>query len=112
MLFNDLQIYVFLYFINFDKFKTKTEKRKNMHTKSVSRITIDIPQADHKLLKTMAALTGKSMRELVIESIHKQLLEKKRKFNKTTLKAIADAQKGRNLVESEDLGDLFKKLGI
>lgn len=37
------------------------------------RFTIDIPVEKHKRLKTQAAIHGLSMREIVIESIEKQL---------------------------------------
>ncbi len=32
--------------------------------------------------------------------------------NKTTLKAMRDAEEGRNLTECEDAEDMFRKLGI
>ncbi len=32
--------------------------------------------------------------------------------NKSTLKAMTDAEEGRNLIESEDAEDMFRKLGI
>jgi DNA-damage-inducible protein J len=32
--------------------------------------------------------------------------------NKTTLKAMQDAEEGRNLTECEDAEDMFRKLGI
>lgn len=41
--------------------------------KSLSRITIDIPEADHKKFKSIAATQGKSMREIVIEAIQKHI---------------------------------------
>ena len=45
-----------------------------MSTKSeLSRITIDIPKEDHKRLKALAALEGKSMRELIMESIEERI---------------------------------------
>lgn len=83
-----------------------------MSTKNeLSRITIDIPKIDHKKLKAIAALTGKSMREIVITSIEEHL--KTAKYpNKKTLKAIEDAEKGKGLTVSKDAKDLFKKLGI
>ena len=83
-----------------------------MSTKTdLSRITIDIPKIDHKKLKAMAALTGKSMREIVIESIEEHLRSAKYP-NKTTLKAIEDAEKGKKLESATDAAHLFKKLGI
>ncbi len=41
--------------------------------KNLSRITIDIPEEDHKQFKAMAAVQGKSMREIVVEAIKKHL---------------------------------------
>ena len=38
-----------------------------------SRFTIDLPVDAHKRLKMLSALHGKSMRELVIESIEEQI---------------------------------------
>jgi predicted HicB family RNase H-like nuclease len=45
--------------------------------KSLSRITLDIPSEDHKQLKVIAAITGKSMRELIIEALRDHLKETK-----------------------------------
>ena len=44
---------------------------------NLSRITIDISQDQHRALKSMAALEGKSMRELIVESIEIRLKNKK-----------------------------------
>ena len=38
-----------------------------------ARMTIDLPKEAHRQLKTIAALQGKSMREVVIESIEKHM---------------------------------------
>jgi hypothetical protein len=76
---------------------------------NLSRITIDIPAVDHKKLKAVAALLGKSMREIVIESIEERL----NKYpNKKTLKAIQDVDNGVGLEEVEDVREWVKKLGI
>lgn len=82
-----------------------------MSTKSLSRITIDIPEVDHKKLKAVAAMLGKSMRELVIESIEERL-SKVNYPNKETLKAIKNIEKGKNLVRAKNAQDLFKRLKI
>ncbi len=79
--------------------------------KDLSRITIDIPKEDHKKLKAMAAILGKSMREIVIESLEQHLSSSKTPNNKT-LKVIADAHHGKGLTTAKDAEDLFKKLGI
>ncbi len=42
-----------------------------MSTKNeLSRITIDLPKEDHKKLKALAAITDKSMRDVVVELIN------------------------------------------
>ena len=83
-----------------------------MSTKqSRSRITVDIPKKDHQKLKAMAAALGKSMREVVIESIELHIHSAK-KPNKKTLKALADIEKKKGLVKAKNAADLFKKLGI
>jgi predicted HicB family RNase H-like nuclease len=48
--------------------------------KNLSRITIDLPEQDHKLFKAMAAAQGKTMRELVVEFI-KSSLQNTRSIN-------------------------------
>ncbi len=83
-----------------------------MKTKNeLSRITVDIPKVDHKKLKAMAALTSRSMREIIITSIE-EYLNSANCPNKVTLKAIEDAEQGKGLTASKDVKDLFKKLGI
>lgn len=77
----------------------------------LSRITVDIPKVDHKKLKAIAALTSKSMREIIVASIEKYLSSTKYP-NKKTLKAIEEAERGEGLTESKDAKDLFKKLGL
>ena len=83
-----------------------------MSTKNdLFRITIDIPVEDHKRLKAFAAVVGKSMRELVAEWIHGNLYSENAP-NAATLKVMDDIEKGKDLIESKDIQDLFRKLGI
>ena len=51
-----------------------------------ARFTIDIPNNDHKRLKALAALKGKSMRELVMQSIKSQLRQLESTAKKDFLK--------------------------
>lgn len=44
-----------------------------MPANALSRITIDISREAHKRLKAMAALYGKTMREMIIEAIEKHI---------------------------------------
>lgn len=76
-----------------------------------SRMTIDVPKEDHKRLKALAALLGKSMREIISEWIHEHLYSSNNP-NAETLDAIKQIENGENLIESDNIEDLFKKLGI
>ena len=71
-------------------------------------MTIDIPAEDHKRLKALAAVLGKSMREIVADWIHGNLYSENTP-NAETLKAI---ERGKDLIESKDAQDLFRRLGI
>ncbi len=78
---------------------------------STSRITIDLPSVDHKKLKALAAMMGKSMREVILESINELLCES-HDPNETTIRAIKNVEKRKNLVKVKDLQELCKKLDI
>lgn len=78
---------------------------------NLSRMTIDIPAEDHKRLKALAAVLGKSMREIIVEWIHGNLYSENTP-NAETLKAIESVEKGKDLIEVKDAQDLFRKLGI
>ena len=78
---------------------------------NMSRITIDIPKEAHRRLKAVAAIEGRSMREIVIESIEDHIYGVNIP-NEETLKAIEETEKGKGLVKAKNLEDLFKKLGI
>ena len=85
----------------------------------LTRITIDIPASLHKKFKALAARKGKSMRKMVIDYINTQLKDQHPEEcpythipNKKTIEAIENIEKGKNLVKTKDLKDLFKKLGI
>ena len=83
-----------------------------MSTKShLSRMTLDLPEEDHKRLKALAAILGKSMRELVSNWIHEHLYSTNLP-NRETLQAIESVEKGKDLIEAKDADDLFRKLGI
>ncbi len=82
-----------------------------MSTKNIlSRITLDIPKVDHMKLKAIAALEGKSMREIILESIKETL--KTNYPNAETIRAIENVEQGKNLIEIENLDEFFKKLDV
>jgi predicted DNA-binding protein len=74
-----------------------------------SRMTIDLPEEDHKRLKALAAVLGITMREIIVNLIHDHLYSTNSP-NKETLEAIASVEKGKDLVESKDIDDMFRKL--
>ena len=75
-----------------------------------SRVTIDIPKADHKRLKAQAAIMGKSMKDIILEGINIVLCNNIP--NAETRKVIEEIEKGKGLKKSKSLDDLFDKLGI
>lgn len=79
--------------------------------KEISRITIDIPLKDHRKLKALAALLGKSMRDIVIDSIEEHL-QKIKVPNKKTLEVMANIEAEKDLIKAKNAADIFKKLGI
>lgn len=85
-----------------------------------TRMTIEIPKEYHRRLKSFAALQGKSMREVIMESLEKHLEEalKECEFSKCGIpneeleKALKNTESEKNLVRCKNAKDLFKKLGI
>jgi antitoxin component of RelBE/YafQ-DinJ toxin-antitoxin module len=89
----------------------------------LSRITIDIPTSIHKKFKSFAASEGKSMREVVLELIKSQVVHSAKANipsedecpydhtpNKRTIRAIKDAQNRKDLIQADNVKELFKKL--
>ena len=79
--------------------------------KEISRITIDISLVNHRRLKALSAILGKSMRDIIIDSIEEHL-HKIKIPNKETLQAIVNIEAEKDLIKAENAEDLFKKLGI
>jgi hypothetical protein len=77
----------------------------------LSRMTLDIPQEDHRRLKTLSALLDKSMKELVVEWIQEHLYSSNMP-NVETLKAIEQIEKDENLVHCKTTKKMFENLGI
>jgi hypothetical protein len=70
-------------------------------------MTIDIPEEDHKRLKTLTSV----MRKIILDWIHKHLYSSNTP-NAKTLEAIEQAEDGKNLVKADDIEGLFKKMNI
>jgi ParD-like antitoxin of type II ParDE toxin-antitoxin system len=50
---------------------------------TLSRMTIDLSIDEHKQFKAMAAFLGKTMRELVVDSIQKQIKANQKIFSQS-----------------------------
>ena len=86
----------------------------NTRHEELSRITIDLPKTTHRKLKASAAILGKSMKEIVIEALESmdECLLSKHYPNKTTMQAIADANKRKGLIKGKKAEAIAKKLGL
>ncbi|MBA3953708.1 hypothetical protein H0X48_00105 [Candidatus Dependentiae bacterium] len=80
----------------------------------ISRIIIELPKDQHKKLKARAAILGKSMREIVLESLEltQECMYSDHSPNVETQKSIQNIEEGKNLTEYTSLEDLSKKLGF
>lgn len=84
---------------------------------NITRLSLDLPIKSHKELKTLAALTGKSIRDLFLEAIP-WIMEtnechlSKHIPNEETLESIKNIEEGKNLTEYKNVDDLFKKFGM
>lgn len=79
-------------------------------TAKITRMSIDVPEKDHKRIKVLAAAEGATIREFVIECIRERIYPEKQ-VNKKTHRAIEDARKGKTK-KAENFDDLCKQLGI
>jgi mRNA interferase YafQ len=79
----------------------------------MSRINIEIPNEDHQKLKIFAAISGESIKDLVLAAIKEKIysgLEKKP--NDLTLKAFAEVDSGNGLTTHRSISELFQDLGL
>ncbi len=86
-----------------------------MTTKSVFRMTIDLPIEDHKRLKTLSALSSKPMRDIIVEALgifYKIEEKKSNNPNAETRKVLDEIKRGKDLIKCDSVDDLFKKIGI
>jgi hypothetical protein len=71
------------------------------------RITLDVPAAQHKKIKTLASMMDLSIKDLMLmsfeEFVHK-------KYNKVTEKAIKQTLAGKGIKKFKTLDDLIEDL--
>ena len=71
------------------------------------RVSVDLPVAEHRRLKVIAALKGTTLQDLIIECIE----ESTHTPNLETIEVIKKAEKNEDIVHCKDIDDFIKKLG-
>jgi hypothetical protein len=86
-----------------------------MEKKEETRLTVDIPTKKYKQLKTVSAISGLSIKEIVsklLENADYECIVSSHIPNEETLETINNIESGKNLSEIKNLKQLFKKLGV
>jgi len=81
-----------------------------MNKSESTRITFDIPLEKHKELKTLAAVSGKSMRVIFLEAL--ECATSSHMPNEETRKVIKEAKQRKNLIKGKRAEEISKKLGL
>jgi len=74
-----------------------------------ARLSIDIPLAEHKKLKAVAAIQGTSVKDLVLNCIHTTLYKEP---NETTKRVLRETEEGKNLNYYDSIDEMMEKLGL
>lgn len=77
-----------------------------------SKITFTLPKKQHLYLKSRAASLGKSLREVILDSLQmsEACINSDHNPNQETLKAIRNAEKGLGTKTAKNFTDILKKL--
>lgn len=81
------------------------------HHQDHTRLTFELPVVDHKKLKAMAALSGVSLKDLILTCLKENLLSENAP-NEKTLRVFKETDEGKNLVHYKDVDDLIDKLDL
>lgn len=81
------------------------------HHQGHSRLTFELPAIDHKKLKAIAALTGVSLKDLILECLKEHLLSENVP-NEETIRVFKETDEGKNLVHYKNANDLINRLGL
>ena len=81
------------------------------HHQENTRLTFELPVVDHKKLKAIAALSGVSLKDLILNCLKENLLSENTP-NEKTLKVFKETDEGKNLVHYKDINDLIDKLDL
>lgn len=76
-----------------------------------TRFTFELPVVDHKKLKAIAALSGISLKDLILNCLKENLLSENVP-NDETIKVFKETDEGKNLIRYKTTNDLIDKLGL
>lgn len=85
------------------------------NNKNLSRLTSDIPKQYHVKIKSIALLTGKTIREILmnaIDALDIECITSDHVPNKETRKVLEEIKKGKNLIRGKEADKITKKLGL
>lgn len=79
----------------------------------MSRITVEVSEQQHIRIKALAAVSGITIKDLILQKVFDtKPTTKQKRLNKQTLEAIHSAEKKQNIKSYKNIDDLFNKLGI
>lgn len=81
------------------------------HHQDNTRLTFELPTVDHKKLKAIAALSGVSLKDLILTCLKDNLLSENVP-NEETIMVFKETNERKNLVHYKDADDLIDKLGL
>lgn len=85
----------------------------------ITRMTVELPKDLHRKAKALAALHGKSIKELIISGLNRQIEEisqdqpksrKKNAPNSETRKVLDEIIRGEGLIQCDSLDEFFKRV--
>lgn len=75
------------------------------------RLSLEVSPLLHKKLKTMAAIQGVTVKDLVVNCLDQHLFVAN-ELNEETLKAFKETDLGKGLVHCKDIHELLDQLGL
>jgi hypothetical protein len=81
------------------------------HHQEHSRLTFELPAIDHKKLKALAALSGISLKDLILNCLKENLLSENVP-NEETIRVFKDTDARKNLTHYKSADELIEKLGL
>ncbi len=81
------------------------------HHQDHTRLTFELPAVDHKKLKAIAALSGVSLKDLILTCLQEHLLSENVP-NEETIRVFKETDERKNLVHYKNEDDLIDKLDL